>query len=302
MASTQLAIANLVLAKIGSSAITSLTQTGSNEATAINAVYDDILEEILSEHPWTFAQKRIVLSYTCPDDPSRTIDDSVYTPVTITGATQADPVVITAAAHGLVDDDWVYITSVLGMTDLNGNFYIVANATTNTFELTDTDGDDVDGSAFGAYTSAGQIQKAFDLPATDSDVIYVYNKPSDMVKPIKKSIQNATVKIELNKIIADEPDLAIVYTYFNETPSQYFPKFTQALITRLASEICFTITNSAKKTNDLKSLYEDMDLPRAISVDSTQGTPTEAMQDEWLNARIVGSGGYSTTGETWHPY
>lgn len=301
MASTKLAIANLALAKIGSSAITSLTQTGSNEATAINAVYDDILRELLSEHPWTFAQKRIALSYTCPDDVSRTIDDTVYTPVTITGATAANPVVITAAAHGLSDDDWVYITSVSGMTQLNGNFYIVANATTNTFELTDTDGVDVDGLLFTAYTTGGQIQKAFDLPATDDEDVFVYDKPTDLVKPIKKSVSNALVKVELNKIISDTEDLKIVYTYFNETPSQYFPKFTQALITRLASEICFTITNSLKKAQDLRTLYEEVDLPRAIAVDSTQGSPDEISQDEWLNARIVGSSGYATTGETWHP-
>jgi len=44
MALDKVKIANKALAKIGSQAITSFIQSGSNEATAINEVYDDILD------------------------------------------------------------------------------------------------------------------------------------------------------------------------------------------------------------------------------------------------------------------
>ena len=300
MVSTSLEIANMALSKIGSRAITSFTQSGSNEATAINAVYDTILDEVLSEHPWTFAQRRIALTATVPDDVSLTIDDAQNTPIVITGATAADPVVITATAHGFSDDDWVKITSVVGMTELNGNFYIVSNATANTFELTDTDGDDVDGLLYTAYTSGGQIQKCFEMPTLDSQSVVVYEKPDDYLKIIGKSVKEAFIAVELDKIISDTTGLKIVYTYRNTTVSQYFPKFIQALVTRLAAEVAFTIINSVSKSKELKELYETVDLPDAVSVDSTQGTPTPAMQDEWLDARVIGSGGYVTTGETWH--
>jgi hypothetical protein len=75
-------------------------------------------------------------------------------PKAITGATQADPVVITATSHGFSNGDEVIISDVVGMTDLNGNTYVVANKTANTFELTDTDG-----TAFSAYVTGGYARK-----------------------------------------------------------------------------------------------------------------------------------------------
>ena len=66
---------------------------------------------------------------------------------TPTGATKANPVVITSPGHGLIDGDEVTFTGVVGMTQLNGNTYEVANATADTFEL-----DGIDGSAFGVFT------------------------------------------------------------------------------------------------------------------------------------------------------
>lgn len=56
-------------------------------------------------------------------------------PLAITGITNANPGVITSAAHGLSDGQDVYLIGIGGMTELNGNFYTVANATTNTLEL-----------------------------------------------------------------------------------------------------------------------------------------------------------------------
>lgn len=84
---------------------------------------------------------------------------SLDNPITITGATAADPVVITAASHGLSDGDIVKIRGVVGMTEINGKKYKVANNDTNTFELTTLDGSDVDGSAFTAYESGGEVRK-----------------------------------------------------------------------------------------------------------------------------------------------
>ena len=67
---------------------------------------------------------------------------------TITGATAANPVVITSS-NTLQEGQQVTINSVGGMTELNGNTYTVKNPTASNFEL------DVNGSAFTAYTSGG---------------------------------------------------------------------------------------------------------------------------------------------------
>jgi hypothetical protein len=81
---------------------------------------------------------------------------------TITAATAANPVVITSATHGYSNGDTVFITGVVGMTQLNDKNYTVANQTTNTFEL-----QTIDGTLYTAYTSGGTAEKftAFSYPS-----------------------------------------------------------------------------------------------------------------------------------------
>jgi hypothetical protein len=77
----------------------------------------------------------------------------------ITGATQANPCVLTVPAHGYANGDWVFLQGVLGMTQLNAATYIVANVTTNTFSLTDPFGNPINSLAFGAYVSGGTVAR-----------------------------------------------------------------------------------------------------------------------------------------------
>lgn len=77
----------------------------------------------------------------------------------ITGATQANPAVITAVGHGFFTGDEVEITGVGGMTELNGNFYLITVLTDDTFSLQDLDGNNVNSSGYGAYTTGGIAHK-----------------------------------------------------------------------------------------------------------------------------------------------
>lgn len=86
---------------------------------------------------------------------------SLDNPVAITGATQANPCVVTAVGHGLVNGDPADISDVLGMTEINDKQFIVANKTADTFELTDADGVDIDATAYTVYSSGGYVRKAF---------------------------------------------------------------------------------------------------------------------------------------------
>lgn len=73
----------------------------------------------------------------------------------ITGATNATPIVITATAHGFNNGDVVTIFGVGGNANANGLFKI-ANKATNTFELTNIyTGANIAGS--GSYTSGGRV-------------------------------------------------------------------------------------------------------------------------------------------------
>lgn len=100
-------------------------------------------------------------------------------PVTISGVSLANPGVVTATSHGFSNGDEVDIDDIewepnydrfrteyqpgeqVGETpQLNGNRYVVRNATSNTFTLEDENGDAVDTSAFNAYVEGGTVRKA----------------------------------------------------------------------------------------------------------------------------------------------
>jgi hypothetical protein len=68
---------------------------------------------------------------------------SLDVPVTISGATKAKPVVITATAHGFSDGDEVRIVRVKGMTQLNAQSFKIFEVLTNTFELAQDTGANV---------------------------------------------------------------------------------------------------------------------------------------------------------------
>jgi len=57
----------------------------------------------------------------------------------ITGVTQAQPVVVTCAGHPFANGETVRITEVEGSTELNNHVYTVQNAGANDFELAETD-------------------------------------------------------------------------------------------------------------------------------------------------------------------
>ena len=74
----------------------------------------------------------------------------------ISGATAADPCVITATGHGFSNGDKVSIRGVVGMVELNlETAYTVAGKSTNAFQLAG-----VDSSGFTGYTSGGVATKA----------------------------------------------------------------------------------------------------------------------------------------------
>jgi len=81
--------------------------------------------------------------------------DAVSPSVAITAITRANPAVVTAAGHGLVDGDVVKITGVVGMTEVNDDIYLVNQLSSSTFELVDTDS-----TGWTAYGSGGHADKA----------------------------------------------------------------------------------------------------------------------------------------------
>ena len=96
-----------------------------------------------------------------PDDTEESLPGLAEDAEAITGATSANPVVLTITGTTRVNGDEIYIDGMDGMTELNGRSFIVANKTTNTVELRSLDNSDIDGRTFGAYTSGGTATPTF---------------------------------------------------------------------------------------------------------------------------------------------
>jgi hypothetical protein len=107
----------------------------------------------------------------------------VETGKVITGASQANPCQITSVGHGFSNGNWVVITGVGGMTQLNGNTYIVAGVAANTFTLTDLDGNAINSTGYGAYTGGGLAERIYEIVTPYSQV--------DL--PLLKFVQSADV-------------------------------------------------------------------------------------------------------------
>ena len=111
---------------------------------------------------------------------------------TISGATQADPVVLTVTGHTFTTGDEVYVESVVGMTELNNRTFTVTSLTANTISLQDKDGNDIDGTAFTAYSSGGTIAGVYEM-TTPYAIGDVQLDPTDPTKPGLKFTQSADV-------------------------------------------------------------------------------------------------------------
>jgi hypothetical protein len=84
---------------------------------------------------------------------------------TITGITKANPAVVTSAAHGFNNGDEVYISGVVGMTEINGRWFKVANKAANTFELTSLGGNNINSAGYTSYSSAGTAERVYTITA-----------------------------------------------------------------------------------------------------------------------------------------
>lgn len=120
----------------------------------------------------------------------------------ITGATQANPcVVTTSGAHGFSNGDLIYIDEVVGMTQLNKRIYEIANVTGTTFEL-----DGVNSTAYTAYSSAGVASPGavpfFTTTAGSSECTVTLQDHglavgNEITLPIETTLQSSVVTITI---------------------------------------------------------------------------------------------------------
>jgi hypothetical protein len=138
--------------------------------------------------------------------------------VSISGITQANPAVVTATSHGYNNGDHVIINSVTGMVEVNGKTFKVANKTTNTFELQDVDGNNIDSSSFTAYVSGGNAYRIYEIAspyaaadlhdvkfAQSADIMYICH-PNYAVRKLSRTGHTSWT---LNTVQFNKPPLSL---------------------------------------------------------------------------------------------
>lgn len=91
----------------------------------------------------------------------------------VEGLTIASPGVVTSTAHGFSNGDWVKLFEVGGIPQLEGRTFVVAGATTDTFQLNDTFGNPFSTVGMGPYTSGGVVARIYTVE-TDFDAADLY--------------------------------------------------------------------------------------------------------------------------------
>lgn len=284
MATTQLDICNRAIQKIGGLKLTDLNGTDIYTV-AVNRAFTDVLESELRTHNWNFAIRRTTLS--APT-------------VTITDITAAEPPVVTYTGTDPSNGDVIYIESVAGMTEVNGNYYRIADVNTgaNTLELTDTDDNtDIDGTAFTAYSSGGTgticppwgFNRKFALPSNCIRVIQI-----DGMYGISHNLgsfgSSSDFTIENGYILCNDSGPLFI-RYITSDLTNYIPvsawdsMFKEAIVCKLAMEITTEVKQDDQNWQKLSSDYI-----RAIGIakqsDSIE-TPGEVMpESDWLLARL----------------
>lgn len=157
--------------------------------------------------------------------------------IAITDATNASPIVITAASHGLEDDDVAIAHDVAGNTATNGTF-LVDESDDDTLELYGSTGN-------GAYTSGG----------------YIFKKSNDWVKldripAHERSMDDDThYFLDGDYIEVDDPefenDLVILYRWKPDAIDEIIAKFHYGIV-------AFGIIEQINLPEDKDPNYQDL--------------------------------------------
>ncbi len=112
--------------------------------------------------------------------------------VEITGATRANPVVITTSTnHGYSSGDRIYINNVRGMTQLNNQYYIVDVVNSTSFKLRWTDWSYVNGNSYSNYQTRNG-DKARKCIVTSCDAVVTADAHGFETGAYVKSVTNVS--------------------------------------------------------------------------------------------------------------
>jgi hypothetical protein len=275
-------ICNLAMTLLGAEAVANVSASSAStaEEIACERVYAHERDMLLAipHHNWSFAKKSIQLN---PADGYQT---SLFDQVDITGISQADPAVVTATAHGFLDDWLVRITGVSGMTEINNRIVRVTGAGSDTFSCLG-----LNSTKYTAYTSGGKAER-FEAKGEYQEG-YMYDIPFDFLKPIH--MENRSTKWEIvpgnvGRILTDTDD-SILHYIASVSVTVFSNAFNDALAHKIAYTLSPTLSKKGLTTKELYELYQ-LALEDAIALDGKRWSLTNLVKDD---CRIKDAGGWT---------
>jgi hypothetical protein len=183
--------------------------------------------------------------------------------LTITNITQANPAVLTYTGTDPANGDHVDVSGVVGMTQVNGRRFKVANVNggANTFELQTVDGANVNSVTFSTYTSGGVAERVYQISSPyleadlfqikvtqAADTLYLWHPDYDERTLTRSSDTTWTLATTVR---IDGPYLAENTTATTLTPSAFAPG---AGVTLTASAVTGINQNQGFQTTDVGRL------------------------------------------------
>lgn|SRR5574341_16558 len=223
----------------------------------------------------------------------------------ITTITKANPAILTySGADNYANGDRVYITGVVGMTQVNNREFIVSNVNTaaNTFELQEWKNGaavNVNSSSYNDYTSGGTVSKIFEISSpyseTDlenirivqsADVLYILHPnfaPRTLIRVSALSWTLSTI------LFTDGP-----YDTENQTATTLTPSATSGSITITASAVTGINNDTGFQSGDVGRLVR-------IKHTSTWGYAeiTSITSTTVVNADVKSNFGAATASAAW---
>lgn len=258
---TQLGYWNNAAYKIGAKRfvqadITSPSTSSNPNALIFNDVDRSSVDEVLEEHPWSFAVQTVPM---IPLNPPDWVTDTAY--VIGQYVQEASSIYYCAIAH----------TSGVFATDLiAGDWVLQSGVAPLLVDLPSMN----DG-----------VSNPYYLP-TDFINPYLFGSPTAYRKEMIKPPYLAAATICL--ILSNNNVGAWKYVYENLTVSTWSAKFHEAVACKLAYNLCFKISEAAQFAAAMNQAY-DKALISAIGADSNTSTPDQAIADEWFIARLTGA-------------
>lgn len=218
---------------------------------------------------------------------------------TITNITQANPAVVTSASHGYSNGDQVIITGVVGMVEVNGKTFTLANVTTNTFELSG-----VNSTSYTAYSSGGIAEKIVEVTspytasqilelqvAQTADTMYIANR-NHAPRELKRT---SSTSFTLTEQAFDDPPFQAQNTTAT-TLQASATSGTGVTITASASTFVSTDVGRHVRIDDGGSfgyaVITAYSSGTSVTVDVIEDYPTTAAKDTWRLGSFSDTTGY----------